>query len=115
MKIGLIERHANYRRGWEFIPHILLGPVMWRCTNGRPNYRTEWRLHFRWDRNCISRRWTIGVEFDEWRKSVHTPTEDSLGRCYKTTSLTLCFLLWEFDITIARSQNTKIGTGDIAP
>lgn len=115
MKFGLTETYGCYKRP-RLVPHVFIGPVMWRCTNGRPNHKTEWRLHFHPRENCISGRWYLlpAFEFHTWRKSV-LASEGGLGREYYTVSLNMQFLRWEFEISIGRSTNNKVGTGDIAP
>lgn len=102
MKIQFFEQR-------KFILRLCFGPIMWRCTNGRPNFRTEFYTRFYFYTSptpafqmpitpCLSVSW--------WNKSCLGSIEP-LGVVSHTIGCQLSWLAWQLCFVIGRHLNTK--------
>lgn len=87
---------------------LAFGPVMWRCTNGRPNHATEW---------CVSLTTyttppgchvavTPFLYFGPWRKST-LATDPSLGVQSSCVTFGIEWWAWSIGFLVSRTRNTK--------
>ena len=84
----------------KFSPTLLLGKVMWRCTDGHPNYETEYSISlFGYKHMGVEKVYPIpSLYIFKWHKGVFNSIED-LGRSSGTFSIGIEW--WNFQCTIA--------------
>ena len=88
--------------------HIKLGPVMWRCTNGRPNHATEYwgrTVTYETPPGCHLAA-TPFVWFGPWRKSA-LAQDPTLGISSSSLSFGVEWWKWSVGVMIGKTTNSK--------
>lgn len=106
-----IQFYDATRRPWHRL-HLQLsfGPVMWRCTNGRPNYQIEWSIHpeFKWKREDDYSSLPIWptLEYVPWKEWT-LALDENLGKVHQGSQIIIRWFTLKFNAYISRSINTK--------
>ena len=105
MKIKLFNRRG------KFCPVLNLGRIVWRCTNGEPNYERQWWLY--WNRLFLEPTaktygpWLLipTIALRPWHKSVLASCEP-LGISASSFAIDVHFLWWSVGFSIGRTTHT---------
>lgn len=93
----------------RFRPRLSMGPVMWRCTNGRPNHAIEIAITkntFTTAGISMNEPVTPALVFTPWHKSC-LATIPPLGIESGSFSVGIVWWKWTWTIGLLITRNTK--------